>query len=277
MRIVNLSDHVGDMLEDTKDRHRRAADAVDRAELAVDTATARLEAERRRKGWWRRLFSIGYPAEDEAIAALSQARSVLAAARRDREAMTQQFHQQSAGSSGENRFASYFETAVSDDWTLFTGYKNRKGEADAVMLGPNGLWVVEVKNRNAHVHIDGDEWTYVKYDNYRNQVDSGAAVDGGGRSWGRQASEVAGALQSFLEGRDQRVSIRTAVMLVHPKASVGSAYNVGVDLVETDPRKLVREMTSPAPTLSQERLSAIDALIRRDHGFHDERRRTGES
>ena len=35
--------------------------------------------------------------------------------------------------------------------------------------------------------------------------------------------------------------------------------------------KLVREITSPAPTLDGGRLSAIGDLIRRDHWFHNER------
>ena len=45
MRAVNLSDHVGDILEATKARHRQLADAVDRLQ-PDDTLAAALEQDR---------------------------------------------------------------------------------------------------------------------------------------------------------------------------------------------------------------------------------------
>jgi len=41
---------------------------------------------------------------------------------------------------------------------LFSGYRNRRGEIDGLLLGPSGLFAYEVKYHNATVYISGDDW-----------------------------------------------------------------------------------------------------------------------
>ena len=53
--------------------------------------------------------------------------------------------------------------ALDDDWTLLRGYRNRRGEIDQLLLGPRGLFAIEVKNLNATVTVDGDRWRADKY------------------------------------------------------------------------------------------------------------------
>ena len=64
---------------------------------------------------------------------------------------------------------------LGDSWTLFRGYRNRRGEIDHLLLGPRGLFAIEVKNLNATVHIDGDRWRADKYDRYGNLVEVSAS------------------------------------------------------------------------------------------------------
>lgn len=54
-----------------------------------------------------------------------------------------------AGMAAEDRAA--YELSVlsvlSNDWRLFRGYANRRGEVDLLLVGPQGIWAVEVKGR----------------------------------------------------------------------------------------------------------------------------------
>ena len=88
--------------------------------------------------------------------------------------------------------------ALGDDWVLLRGYKNSSGEIDHLLLGPGGLFAMEVKHRNATVYVDGDEWRFEKYDRFGNLVEEGRITDRGGRSPSRQVNDSADTLQRFL-------------------------------------------------------------------------------
>jgi hypothetical protein len=87
-----------------------------------------------------------------------------------------------AGIAGEELVAVELGRALDDNWTLLRGYRNRRGEIDHLLLGPQGLFAIEVKNLNATVHIDGDRWQADKYDNYGNLVEQRPIADRKGRS-----------------------------------------------------------------------------------------------
>jgi Nuclease-related domain len=93
--------------------------------------------------------------------------------------------------------------ALDDDWTLLRGYRNRRGEIDHLLLGPRGLFAIEVKNINATVRIDGHRWRADKYDNYGNLVEQRPVTDRTGRSPSEQLNEPAGELELFLRARPE--------------------------------------------------------------------------
>src|ERR1700730_1840027 len=100
-----------------------------------------------------------------------------------------------AGTAGDQLVATELGRALDDDWTLLRGYRNRRGEIDHLLLGPQGLFAIEVKNINATVHIDGDRWRADKYDNYGNLVEQREVADRKGRSPSEQLNESAGELE----------------------------------------------------------------------------------
>lgn len=163
---------------------------------------------------------------------------------------------------------------LSDDWTLFCGYANRRGEVDHLLVGPGGVWAIEVKVRAVRVHADGDRWWFEKFDRYGNRVEQGSLADRRGRSWGRQVSEIASELRQFLTSRGQRVDVRTAVVLLHDRAELGSMGDLGVDVFCVRPDYLL-ERRIAAERLAFDRASrdAVAGLVRRDHAFHAKRRR----
>jgi hypothetical protein len=48
-------------------------------------------------------------------------------------------------------------STLSNDWVLLRGYRNRRGETDPVLVGPAGVWAIEVKRRRVLLHAVGDQ------------------------------------------------------------------------------------------------------------------------
>jgi hypothetical protein len=269
VQIEDLSDHAGDMLRASEDEQHRASKREDAAAARYREARADHQAARNGKSLWRRILGIPSAEERHARKELAVAEQRYQQAYVRGRSVNDTVQQQAAGVQGEDALADVLSKSLSDEWRMLRGYRNRRGEADLVVVGPPGLWVIEVKNRNARLHVDGDRWRHQKIDRYGNVVDGGEATDNTGRTWGRQASDVADDLVRWLERNNQHVPIHTAVMMMHERASLGSIVAPGVDLVSTDPGDLLREMTEAPAAVESGARAAIAALIRRDHQFHN--------
>src|SRR5208282_3708883 len=165
MHTVELSNHPGDLLDEASRRRAGAEkhalsvyeDALIRYRARVQTIKVKRDRARAQHRWWAWL-------------------RLVAAGRTDTEEKLM------AGIAGEQQVAAELGRALGDDWTLLHGYRNRRGEIDHLLLGPPGLFAIEVKNLNATVHIDGDRWRADKYDNYGNLVEQRPVEDRKGRS-----------------------------------------------------------------------------------------------
>lgn len=269
MLIENLSDYAREQLSATEAQQDLVSDGIGRALERRQAAEDAYRTAGRAKPIWKRLLGIKSPAQKEARAESASAQRDLQAAQARKIHLLNKTQQQAAGVQGEEELVARLAGELSDDWQAFQGYQNRRGEADLVLVGPPGVWLVEVKNRNARLYIDGDQWHYEKLDRFGNVVKSGAATDGSGRVWGRQASDVAHDLAGWLDKNHHRVGVRTAVMVVHERASVARMRNPGVDLVSASPSELLLAMTTAPAELTPEVRRAIAALIRRDHKYHN--------
>jgi ferredoxin len=179
-----------------------------------------------------------------------------------------------AGIAGEQLVATELGRALDDDWTLLSGYRNRRGEIDQLLLGPRGLFAIEVKNLNATVHVDGDRWRADKYDNYGNLVEQRPVADRMGRSPSVQLNEPADDLERFLAERGQPTGIGRVVILAHRRSGLGPVRNSTVEAL-TSPGDLLTLIANSASRLDHGQRAAIAALIRRDHEFHGRHRRAG--
>jgi hypothetical protein len=158
MRLVPLSDHPGDMLAEARRRRETAAGPARGNPLA---ALWRAIA-----AWWRGRGRTDGSAQSRS----AQSRSARAAASRDEGAYQ-------AGIKGEQEVATVLGGALGDAWALVKGYYNRRGEIDYLLLGPGGLFAVEVKYVNGTFDITRERWRYVRYDNYGNRVADGLVAD----------------------------------------------------------------------------------------------------
>jgi hypothetical protein len=274
MRFVPLSDHPGEMLAEAR-RAREAAGGVAgeryRRELAAREARIAEARERRGKAraerdfltwlrwgliaWWRRLPRPPRPA---ALAPSHGEEAI------------------KGGIKGEQEVADVLRRALSDAWTLIKGYRNRRGEIDYLLLGPGGMFAIEVKYVNGTFAVTRERWRYVRYDNYGNQVGEGLLQDARRRPPNVQLAEPLAALEQFLASRGDSVLMRPVVLLNHPKAKVsGLAPDVGAEVLTSTAQ--LRDLVRAAPVrLDARKLAEVERLIVRDHHFHEERRPGGK-
>jgi hypothetical protein len=272
MQLVELSNHPGDMLADvarrrqaaTKRARARYEDELIKHQARVQTIRVKRDLARKRHRWreWLRLV----------LAVWTAKRRSPAKPGRDNHDDKDTEERIKAGVAGEELVAAELGRALSDDWTLLRGYRNRRGEIDDLLVGPNGLFAVEVKNINATVHIDGDRWQADKYDNYGNLVEQRPIADRKGRSPSEQLNEPAAALERFLHERGQPVTVHRVVILAHRRSRLGPARHPTVDVGISTAYLLSLVRDSP-DRLDRHQRAEIQRLIRRDHGFHERARR----
>lgn len=245
MRVVPLSDHPGAMLRDARQR-RAARDAA--------------RPQRRWAAWLRGLFAV-----------LRTRRPLPVAGPRAGQP-TDEEGKLAAGVAGESFVAGELGRALDDKWTLLRGYHNRRGEIDLLLLGPGGLFAIEVKNQNGRIDCHGDQWWSTRYDKYGNPVEARREMsDRRGRSPSVQLNEPASLLEGFLASRGHPVTIGRVVALVHPRSQLGRCTRPTVEIC-LSVRELLRMLyASPVSVTASER-AALEQLIVRDHHFHAQHR-----
>jgi len=271
MQVIELSNHPADMLTDVSRRrqatNRRAQaryqDALIQHQARVQTVRVKRDRARQNHRWltWLRLvFAV------RAEQRRAPAQPVPDPADTDTEEKIR------AGIAGEQLVAAELGRALGDDWTLLRGYRNRRGEIDHLLLGPSGLFAIEVKNINATVHIDGDRWQADKYDNYGNLVEQRLIADRRGRSPSEQLNAPAAELERFLHERGQHLAVQRVVVLTHRRSRLGPSHHPTVH-VGTSTGYVLSLVRDSADQLTEQQQAEVQRLIRRDHGFHERRRR----
>jgi hypothetical protein len=259
LRTVTLSDHPAELLADAVSERQRGSAAQ---QAALDDARKRRDqawAQRRWFRWLRLNFTVRGAARELARQRLSAGQPT------GREDSIR------AGRAAEQRVADDLGRALNADWTLFRGYRNRRGEIDGLLLGPGGLFAYEVKYHNATVHINGDNWQSEKFDRYGNQVSERAPMtDRRGRSPARQLSEPAAALADWLAKRGHPVEVTPVVLLTHERARIGSIRHPTVD-VETSTQALLRLAQQAPSAVNAHQRAVIAQIIRDDHRHHERR------
>ena len=273
MRFVALSDHPTVMLAEAR-RQRESAQrpADDRYRQEPAAGQSRLDRARQRRdqarnpvsrlrwavaAWWLRL--TGAPRQPPAPPLSHGEEAIM------------------GGIRGEQEVADALKAALGHAWTLIKGYRNRRGEIDYLLLGPGGLFAIEVKYVNGTFAITRDRWRYIRYDNYGNSVGEGLLQDARRRPPNVQLGEPLAALEQFLASRGQPVRMQAVVLLNHPKARISScAPDVGVAVL-TATAALRDLIKASQEQLAARKLAEIERLIVRDHHFHEERHQASRS
>lgn len=264
MRVVQLSDSV------TQQRRLASIEltnAVKHRDTLQRDGFARLRALDEAmlgRAVWRRVLNVSTWEMRRALRDMVEIKKLLAEAQKEVERLERAEGVKRAGEQGEKAFEEALRS-LNNHWTMLRGFTNRRGETDSLIVGPGGVWAVEVKNWNARVSAIDGEWMYERIDAEGHVTDSGLALDGGGRSWAREVGDVADELVRQLRAVGHDVAIRTAVMLVHPKARIGLALRPGVDLISTDPNALIAELTRPDELIHPDDCAVLVDAIRELH------------
>jgi len=256
MRIEVLSEHPEVMLAEAERERRRGVDEQLALVQSLREERRKARSERRWLAWLRLAFTVSAVKRE---AARQHVASALPTARE----LTMM-----AGRNAERRVAGELAEALDDEWILVRGYCNPRGEIDALLLGPRGLFAIEEKYRSVRVYIRGDKWTAEQIDRYgKSRGVRSPLRDGKGRSPSEQVNEPAAVLSSWLSKNKRGTPITPVVLLTHPRARIGSMEHPTVR-VETSVRQLLALIDRSRYALDAQRRADIERLIRRDHEFH---------
>jgi len=267
---VVLSDFTSDQLERVRRARAEAENAVSlsRHEAAKARAAA-IEARHREYReawatgryvralvlWFKILFSPELaPPPVEAWSPVSDAEQILR-----------------AGDAGQRLVIDRLAAQLDDQWIALSGYTNRRGEIDTVLVGPAGIACIEVKALNAQLTIDGDEWVRRRIGRSGDILDGPSPVlDRGGRSPSRQLSEPTQHLTQWLQRHGCSFPLHRWVVLAHANSTLGNVHNLTVDAVvhvnhlnaaQLFARKEIVELVPND-------LERLRDLIERDHRHH---------
>jgi hypothetical protein len=258
VRVVELSQGPDATLTEARQRHERgvaaanAALAQHRARLAE--LRSRRDEARAGRQWWAWMRSdLELSRELQKVpSALPVAAEVLARQESLR-----------AEAAGQQQAAAALGRVFGDGWVLLRGYCNQAGQIDLI-LGRRGLIAVQAAHLDATVHCDGDEWRAEKYDEDGNLMGQDPIADGGGRSPGRQVSELADQLEQLLTSRGHHVPVQRVVLLTHPRSKVGHRHNSAVHIT-TSAQGIGQLASGSAVALNLAQVNAIEQLIVSDH------------
>jgi len=273
MRFVPLSDRAGEMLRQARNSRTSAGKRDE-------------ERYRRELAAHRRSLGEAVGERNRALARwrlLSAARWELARWRRQRagppvppasRGPSRSEAALEAGAEGERQVHAALEAALDDDWALFKGYRNPGGEIDFLLIGPRGLFAIEVKHVNGAFRIAPENWLYRRSDGYGNEVgDVLVLSDRGGRPPHLQLTEPLAQLARFVAKRGQPVPWQAVVLLNHPRAKIISCADGLGAKVLTSTRQLLDLVGGANGDVGTGQLAEIGRLIERDHRFHADRRR----
>jgi hypothetical protein len=275
MRFIPLSDHAGELLRQAR-RSRAGAGKRDeeRYRLALAAYDRSVSEARERRdqalAHWRLPSALRW-----GVAAWRRKRAGPPSPPADRGPSRNEATLE-AGAEGEREVHAALEAALDDSWALFKGYRNRAGEIDYLLIGPLGLFAIEVKYVNGAFRITPRQWLYRRSDSYGNEVgDVTTLADRGGRPPQLQLAEPLEQLERFIAKRGQPVPWRSVVLLNHPRAKIIScADGMGAQVI-TSSRELVDLVLSADGDVGSGQVAEIGRLIERDHRFQAERRRSG--
>jgi len=116
------------------------------------------------------------------------------------------------GEAGEDAVVEKARRALDGNWTLFRNVvlPGRKSDIDIILVGPPGVWAIEVKTLSGKFKVVGDVWL----------AKSGKAWEAIRKDPARQARRGALALKQFLQADGIKSYIHDAVAWAEPNADL---------------------------------------------------------
>jgi len=117
------------------------------------------------------------------------------------------------GQEGEDRVVQMIAQALDGNWHLFRNIKlpgHGKGDLDLVLVGPPGVWALEVKNFTGEYRNIGESWHYKRGKNWKIAP----------KNPSKQVSKNMYALKDFLKADHVNVFVNSAVVWANQESSL---------------------------------------------------------
>jgi hypothetical protein len=275
VKITVLSDHAADQLRQREAERQARYDAqYDAYEQRLRVRQELIEAGRaerraaRQQGRYMRAAAAALCVAWHRYRKLAESRK-----RPVKESPGTEDHIWREGQAGEDALAAYLGRSLAGDWVMVKGYRNPKGEIDAILIGPGGIFSMEAKHYRGIISCEGDCWTRDKYDSWGNKVLCGEPIaDHGGRGPSRQINESTDFPERFMRKTVPLIRICRTVMFTRDDAAFGQLRNVTVDgvylLSDFDLGDMLRKS---AVALTGPEVERAEELIRKDHQYWERR------
>jgi hypothetical protein len=117
------------------------------------------------------------------------------------------------GEEGEERTVQMIVQALDGNWSLFRNVSlpgRNKGDLDIVLVGPPGVWVLEVKNLRGEYRNTGETWEYRQGKNWKTASANPS----------RQAKDNAARLGGFLQADHIKTWVTPAIVWANEESSL---------------------------------------------------------
>jgi Nuclease-related domain len=179
---------------------------------------------------------------------------------------SQEEYRKAAGVEGEDGVIDHLAARLGDEWRALRGYRNHRGEIDVLLLGPKGLFALEIKNINVTIVCNGDHWHYQKYDKYGNPVGAGGTLtDDAGRSPSQQLNEPTDELIAALARRYPQMWIQRIVVLFNPRGWVDIDSSTLTVAVANEVDFVLQLIAESRVEIPPDAIPELEAMIVADH------------
>ena len=174
-----------------------------------------------------------------------------------------------SGREGEQRVVEFLQSCLNSDIFLLSGYRNRKGEIDKILVSTEGIFAIEVKHINGHIFCDGDNWWRDKYDRYGHCKETEVPITdrtGGGPS--RQVNEASDVLEAFLRRTMPSCRIYRMVVFTHESSILEDLNNPTVnEVIKLEKWDLQNTFDNNRSKLRKSEMEVVIRRIQQNHHY----------
>jgi len=120
----------------------------------------------------------------------------------------------SIGREGEKIVRQVLSENLSDDYTVFVGVPVRNGDIDCVVVGPTGVFAIEIKHHKGQIQYNGGGWRQIKIGH------GGTAYFGSLKDPEKQLFTAMFDLKDYLKQKSVDVFIKGVVTFTHPETEL---------------------------------------------------------
>ncbi len=163
------------------------------------------------------------------------------------------------GRIGEELASRIIERTLDKKWSVYRNLllpEKRGSDMDAVLVGPQGIWVLEVKNLNGQFRNIGEQWEILQGTDWRIK-----------KSPTKQVRKNAARLSSYLKVQNiDKTGVEPAIIWVNiqqkPKTDKGMAAVWSIDTLREELMRIDQKKTKLSPKEQKDITDKLDSLYK---------------